>query len=315
MTYAFVFPGQGSQHVGMGRALAGAFTTAKLLFEEVDDALGQNLTRIMFDGPEDALTLTENCQPALMTVSLALMRVLAKDGGLDLSRTGRFVAGHSLGEYSALAAAGALDVATAARLLKTRGRAMQEAVPVGAGAMAALLGVDLDAARVIAETAAAETGEVCEIANDNAPGQVVVSGERAAVERAAEIAPEHGVRRAVMLSVSAPFHCSLLRPAAEVMAKALADVDLEVPVIPVVANVSAQPVEDTEEIRALLVKQVTGTVRWRESVSAMREAEVGGLVEVGAGKVLSGLARRIDRNLQAWAIETPEEIEAFLKTL
>lgn len=315
MTYAFVFPGQGSQHVGMGRALAGAFTTAKLLFEEVDDALGQNLTRIMFDGPEDALTLTENCQPALMTVSLALMRVLAKDGGLDLSRTGRFVAGHSLGEYSALAAAGALDVATAARLLKTRGRAMQEAVPVGAGAMAALLGVDLDAARVIAETAAAETGEVCEIANDNAPGQVVVSGERAAVERAAEIAPEHGARRAVMLSVSAPFHCSLLRPAAEVMAKALADVDLEAPVIPVVANVSAQPVEDTEEIRALLVKQVTGTVRWRESVSAMREAEVGGLVEVGAGKVLSGLARRIDRNLQAWAIETPEEIEAFLKTL
>ena len=315
MTYAFVFPGQGSQHIGMGRALAEAFTTAKLLFEEVDDALSQNLTRIIFDGPEDALTLTENCQPALMTVSLAIMRVLAQDGGVDLARKGRFVAGHSLGEYSALAAAGSLDVATAARLLRTRGRAMQEAVPVGAGAMAALLGVDLDAARVIAETAAADTGEVCEIANDNAPGQVVVSGERAAVERAAEIAPEHGARRAVMLSVSAPFHCSLLRPAAEVMAEALADVDLAPPAIPLVANVSAQPVEDTEEIRGLLVKQVTGTVRWRESVSAMREAEVDGLVEVGAGKVLSGLVRRIDRNLQAWAIETPEEIEAFLKTL
>jgi len=313
MTRAFVFPGQGSQAVGMGRELAAAFPAARHLFEEVDDALGQHLSRLMFEGPSEALTLTENAQPALMAVSLAVVRVLRQEGGIDLAKACAFVAGHSLGEYSALAAAGAFDVPTAARLLRTRGRAMQEAVPVGEGGMAALIGVDIEAARTITEEASAVG--VCETANDNAPGQVVVSGVLAAVERAVAIAGEKGARKCVMLPVSAPFHCSLLAPAAAVMREALEAVEIAAPVVPLVANVTAEPVQDADGIRRLLVEQVTSTVRWRESVLAMKERGVDTLVEVGAGKVLTGLARRIERDLAATAVGTPEEIEALLKTL
>ena len=316
MSTAFVFPGQGSQAVGMGRALADAFGAARLVFEEVDEALSQRLTRLMFEGPESDLTLTENAQTALMTVSLAALRVLEGEGGWRLAEKAGFVAGHSLGEYSALAAAGALSLADAARLLKRRGRAMQRAVPVGQGAMAALLGLDLPAAQEIAEAAAEgeEGREVCACANDNAPGQVVVSGDKAAVERAVKLAAEKG-RRGIMLPVSAPFHCALMAPAAREMEEALADVALAPPTVPLVANVTAEPVSDPETIRGLLVEQVTGLVRWRESVLRLKDEGATRLVELGAGKVLAGLTKRIDRDLEATSVGQPAEIDAVLKML
>ena len=313
MTTAFVFPGQGSQAVGMGRALAEAFPAARLVLDEVDDALAQRLSKLMFDGPEPELTLTENAQPALMAVSLAVLRVLEGEGGWKLSAKAAFVAGHSLGEYSALAAAGALGLADTARLLKRRGRAMQRAVPVGEGAMAALLGLDLPAAQDV--VAAASEGEVCACANDNAPGQVVVSGARAAVERAIKLAAEKGARRSILLPVSAPFHCQLMAPAAREMAEALAGVRLAPPVVPLVANVTAAPVSDPETIRRLLVEQVTGMVRWRESVLRLKAEGANRLVELGAGKVLAGLAKRIDKDVAAVAIGEPAEVDAILKTL
>lgn len=314
MTTAFVFPGQGSQAVGMGKELAEAFGPAREVFEQVDDALGQNLSQIMFEGPEDELILTENAQPALMAVSLAVMAVLKAEGNLNLAGAASHVAGHSLGEYSALAAAGTFSLADTARLLKTRGKAMQEAVPVGEGAMAALLGLDMEVAREVAEEAQAEGG-TCTAANDNAPGQVVVSGSRDAVERAVEIAKGRGAKKAVLLPVSAPFHCPLMAPAADVMASALANVEMAVPAVPLIANVTAEETKDPEAIRSLLVQQVTGAVRWREGVLTMKDLGVTRLVEVGAGKVLTGLARRIDRGLDGLAVGTPEGIEAFLKTL
>ena len=311
MAYAFVFPGQGSQAVGMGQELAAAFADARFTLEEVDEALKQNLSRLMADGPEDELTLTENAQPALMAVSLAVVRVLERQGGIDLARKCSFVAGHSLGEYSALAAARALRLDDTARLLKARGQAMQKAVPVGEGAMAALLGVGLETACAIADDAAG--GEICTAANDNAPDQVVLSGSREAVERAVGIAPERGVRRAIMLPVSAPFHCRLMAPAAEAMEAVLAQVELARPAVPVIANVTAAAVDDPAEIRDLLVEQVTAMVRWRESVLAMKEHGVDTLVELGAGRVLSGLVRRIDRDLSAVSVSDPAGVEAFLK--
>ena len=313
MTRALVFPGQGSQAVGMGRDLVGAFVTARDVFDEIDDALNQNLSRLMFEGPESELVLTENAQPALMAASLAVARVLERDGGLDLKRHVAFVAGHSLGEYSALAAAYALGVADAARLLKRRGLAMQRAVPVGVGAMAALLGVEFDVAKDVA--AAAAQGEVCDMANDNGAGQIVLSGHKAAVERAVAIASERGVRRSIMLPVSAPFHCALMKPAADEMADALEEVHFAEPWVPLVANVCASAVRDPDEIKKLLVSQVTGLVRWRECVLAMKEQGVDELVELGAGRVLSGLTKRIDRDLTGVAIGTPAEIETFLKTI
>jgi [acyl-carrier-protein] S-malonyltransferase len=315
MTRAFVFPGQGSQAVGMGRALAEAFAPAREAFEEVDEALKQRLSRLMFEGPESELTLTENAQPALMAVSLAVMRVLEREGGFRASDKLAFVAGHSLGEYSALAAAGALGLADAARLLKRRGQAMQKAVPVGEGAMAALLGVDLPAAQEIAAAAAAESGEVCACANDNAPGQVVLSGSRKAIDRALAIAPAKGARRAIPLPVSAPFHCPLMQPAAEAMAEALADVALSMPAVPLVANITAKQASDPETIRGLLVRQVTGMVRWRESVAYMKEQGVDKIAEIGAGKVLAGLVKRIDREIETASAGEPAEIEALLKAL
>ena len=313
MSKAFVFPGQGSQAVGMGQELHAAFPAAREVFQEVDDALSQKLSRLMFEGPESDLTLTENAQPALMSVSMAVLRVLESEGGVSLGDKADFVAGHSLGEYSALAAAGALELADTARLLKKRGQAMQKAVAVGEGAMAALLGMDLEDARKVAEEAA--EGEVCSPANDNAPGQVVISGHLAAVERAIELAKERGAKRAVMLPVSAPFHCELMAPAADVMGQALAEVTLMPPAAPVVANVTAAPVSDPEEVRSLLVQQVTGMVRWRESVERMASDGVDTLVELGAGKVLTGLTRRIDKELTGIAAGTPAEIEELLKQL
>lgn len=313
MTTAFVFPGQGSQAVGMGRALADAFAAARLVFDEIDDALGQRLSRVMFEGPDAELTLTENAQPALMSVSIAVLRVLESEGGWKLSAKAAFVAGHSLGEYSALAAAGALRLGDAARLLKRRGRAMQRAVPVGEGAMAALLGLDLSAAQEVA--AAASEGEVCACANDNAPGQVVVSGAKAAVERAIKLAGERGARRSILLPVSAPFHCQLMAPAAREMGEALAEIALAPPVVPLVANVTAAPVSDPETIRRLLVEQVTGMVRWRECVLRLKAEGSDRLIELGAGKVLAGLAKRIDRDLEAIAVGQPAEVDAILKIL
>ena len=313
MARAFVFPGQGSQAVGMGRELADAFAPARYVFEEVDEALEQKLSRLMFEGPEDELTLTENAQPALMAVSLAVMRTLEQEGGLALGEAADFVAGHSLGEYSALAAAGTFEIAEAARLLRRRGEAMQRAVPVGDGAMAALLGLDREDAEAVAEAAA--EGDVCTVANDNAPGQVVVSGHKAAVERAVALAAERGARRSILLPVSAPFHCPLMAPAADVMAEALAEVILQPPQVPVVPNVTAEPTSEPETLRRLLVQQVTALVRWRESVLAMRDGGVDTLVEVGAGRVLSGLARRIDRDLGAVPVGTPDDVEALLKLL
>ncbi len=313
MNRAFVFPGQASQVVGMGAGLATAFPAARELFEEVDDALSQRLSKLMFEGPEDELTLTENAQPAIVAVSLAVVRVLEREGGIRLAQKGRFVAGHSMGEYSALGATGALSVADAVRLVKRRGQAMQEAVPVGEGAMAALIGLDLDTAREVAEAAAED--QVCAPANDNAPGQVVLSGHRSAIERAVEIAAGKGARRAIMLPVSAPFHCSLMAPAADVMAAALAEVDMPPPSLELIANVTAAPVVDPESVRGLLVQQVTAMVRWRESVLRMRQEGIETLIELGAGKILSGLNRRIDRDLQIANAGTPDEIEALIKIL
>ncbi len=313
MVRAFVFPGQGSQAVGMGRELAGAFESARDVFQEVDEALKQNLSKLMFEGPEGELILTENAQPALMAVSLAAMRVMEKEGGLDLKRHAAFVAGHSLGEYSALAAAHALSVSDAARLLKRRGRAMQRAVPVGEGAMAAILGMELDGARLLAAEAA--ENQVLAAANDNGGSQVVVSGHKAAVERAVAQAPGKGAKRAIMLPVSAPFHCPLMAPAAKEMEEALAGVNLREPLVPLVANVIASAVRDPAEIKRLLVEQVTGLVRWRECVLYMKGQGVTQIVEVGSGRVLSGLAKRIDRELTGISIGTPSEIESFLKTL
>lgn len=313
MTRAFVFPGQGSQAVGMGRDLAEAFAPAREVFQEVDEALKQNLSRLMFEGPEADLTLTENAQPALMAVSLAVVRVLETEGGFRLAEKGVYAAGHSLGEYSALAAMRAIGLADAARLLKRRGQAMQKAVPVGAGAMAALLGLELEAAQAAAAEAA--QGEVCAAANDNAPGQVVVSGAKAAVERAVEIAKTKGGRRAILLPVSAPFHCALMQPAADAMAEALAKVAIAPPTLPVVSNVTARAVSDPDTIRKLLVQQVTGLVRWRESMLWLKEQGVAALAEIGAGKVLASLARRIDKELSGTAVGAPAEIEAFLKAL
>ena len=309
MAVAFVFPGQGSQTVGMGKALADGFAPARQIFAEVDEALGEKLSQIIFEGPQDTLTLTQNAQPALMAVSLAVMRVLAAEAGLDLARDAKFVAGHSLGEYSALAAAGTFSIADAARLLRTRGLAMQKAVPVGVGAMAALLGLDYDAAAAVAAEAA--QGEVCQAANDNGGGQVVVSGNKAAVERAVEIAKTRGAKRAMLLPVSAPFHCALMQPAAEVMADALSKVQVKAPVVPVVANVKASPLSDPQEIVKALVAQVTGTVRWRECVSAMAAEGVTQFYEVGAGKVLTGLVKRIAEGATGAAIGTPDDIAAY----
>ncbi len=313
MTRAFVFPGQGSQAVGMGKELADAFPAAREVFQEVDEALKQNLSHLMFEGPDDELILTENTQPALMAVSMAVVRILEGEGGVNIAEAAQFVAGHSLGEYSALTAAGTLQLADTARLVKRRGQAMQEAVPVGEGAMAALLGLDIDVAVEVAAEAAGD--EVCTAANDNAPGQVVVSGSRGAVERAVEIASGRGARRAVMLPVSAPFHCGLMAPAADVMAEALADVTLRAPLVPLIANVTAAPVEVTDDIRRLLVEQVTAMVRWRESVLFMRDEGIDSLVELGTGKVLTGLAKRIDRAVSGTAVGTPGDIEAFLGSL
>jgi [acyl-carrier-protein] S-malonyltransferase len=311
MSIAFVFPGQGSQTVGMGKALADAFAPARQVFAEVDEALGEKLSAIIWDGPADTLTLTENAQPALMAMSLAVVRVLEAEAGLDLKRDAKFVAGHSLGEYSALAAAGALSLADAARLLRTRGRAMQKAVPVGTGAMAALIGLDLD--QVVAVAAEAAQGQVCQAANDNGGGQVVVSGDKAAVERAAEIGKAKGAKRAIILPVSAPFHCSLMRPAADVMAQALAAVAVKAPAVPVVANVLARPISDPAEIVRRLVEQVTGTVRWRECVSFMAGEGVTTFYELGAGKVLSGLVKRIAEGANGIAVGAPADVDGFIK--
>lgn len=312
MSTAFTFPGQGSQSVGMGRALVDAFPAARLVFEEVDEALGESLSRIVFEGPEDALTLTANAQPALMATSIATLRAL-ESTGVSVATTARFVAGHSLGEYSALVAAGSLSVADAARLLRVRGRAMQEAVPAGEGAMAALLGVDLEVAAAVAAEAA--EGDVCDVANDNAPGQVVLSGAKAAVERAVALAKGRGAKRAVLLAVSAPFHCALMSPAAAVMAEALAGADVRAPVVPLYANVTAGPVTEPDEIRRLLVEQVTGTVRWRESVAALAADGADCFVEIGAGSVLTGLAKRIAKDARAFAVGSPADVEGFAERL
>ncbi|MEN3930524.1 ACP S-malonyltransferase [Microvirga sp. W0021] len=310
MTRAFIFPGQGSQSVGMGKALAENFPQARAVFEEVDDALSQKLSALMWDGPLDELTMTANTQPALMAVSLAAMKVLEAEAGLDLAQHAKFVAGHSLGEYSALAAAGSLTIADTARLLRIRGNAMQSAVPVGQGAMAALLGLEYDEAAKVAADAA--QGEVCDAANDNGGGQVVVSGTKAAVERAIEIAQERGAKRAIMLAVSAPFHSALMAPAAEVMREALAGAALNAPVVPVITNVEAKPVSDPEQIREGLVRQVTGTVRWRESLLKAADEGVESFYEVGSGKVLTGLVKRIASGTTGTAIGTPEDVAAFV---
>ncbi|WP_319823448.1 ACP S-malonyltransferase [Thalassovita sp.] len=309
MTTAFVFPGQGAQTIGMGKALADAYPAAKAVFDEVDSALGEKLSALIWEGEQDQLTLTQNAQPALMATSLAALRALESEG-LVLADRAAFVAGHSLGEYSALAAAGSISISDAARLLRTRGRAMQEAVPVGVGAMAALLGLDFETARDVAAVAA--EGDVCQAANDNDPAQVVVSGHKAAVERAVELAKERGAKRAVMLPVSAPFHCELMAPAARVMAEALDDVEIRDPVVPLVANVVAEAVTDATMIRSLLVDQVTGSVRWRESVLFMAEQGVTEVWEIGAGKALSGMIRRIDKSIGCKAVGTPEDVKAAL---
>jgi [acyl-carrier-protein] S-malonyltransferase len=308
MTAAFTFPGQGSQAVGMGKALAEAFPAAMAVFDEVDSALGEKLTQVIWEGPAETLQLTENAQPALMAVSLATMRVLEAEAGILLAKDAAFVAGHSLGEYSALAAAGSLSITDAARLLRTRGLAMQKAVPVGVGAMAALLGLDYETAVAVADEAA--QGEVCHAANDNGGGQVVVSGNKAAVERALEIAKTKGAKRAMLLPVSAPFHCSLMQPAADVMAEALAKVTINKPVVPLVSNVLAAPISDPDEIRRRLVEQVTGTVRWRECVSYMAGQGVTRFLEVGSGKVLSGLVKRIAEGAIGVAVGGPNDIAA-----
>ena len=312
MTRALVFPGQGSQFVGMGKSLAEAEPAARLVFEEVNDALSQDLSKIMWEGSEDDLRLTENAQPALMAVSMAVIRTL-EAGGVNIADIASHVAGHSLGEYSALAATGAFSIADAAKLLKLRGQAMQRAVPVGEGAMAAILGLSFADVESVAEASA--EGEIVCAANDNADGQVVISGHKGAVERAIELAKEKGAKRGVLLPVSAPFHCPLMQSAAEEMKEALAAVTIERPCLPVIANVLAVPISEPEGISNLLVQQVTGVVRWRESVASMTSLGIDQIVEIGAGKVLSGLVRRIDRSLTAINIQEPADIEAFAATL
>jgi [acyl-carrier-protein] S-malonyltransferase len=309
MSVAFVFPGQGSQAVGMGKALAESYLVANEVFAEIDAALGEKLSAVIWEGPIDTLTLTENAQPALMAVSLAAIRVLESEAGLDLKRDAKYVAGHSLGEYSALAAAGSLAIADAARLLRIRGRAMQKAVPVGAGAMAALIGLEFDQAAAIAAESA--QGQVCQAANDNGGGQVVISGDKAAVERAVEIAKGRGAKRAMLLPVSAPFHCALMQPAAETMAEALAKVEVKVPAVPLVANVLAKSIVEPADIKRSLVAQITGTVRWRESVAFMAANSVTRFCEVGSGKVLSGLIKRIAEGASSITIGTPDDVAAF----
>lgn len=309
---AFIFPGQGSQAVGMGQALAAASPHAREVFQEVDEALGQSLFRLMTEGPPEALTLTENAQPAIMANAIATLRVLEREGNVTLADKADFVAGHSLGEYTALCAAGAIDLSTTARLLRLRGQAMQAAVPVGEGAMAALLGADLAKAQAIA--AAAAEREVCTVANDNDPSQVVISGSKGAIDRAIAIAKDHGAKRAVSLPVSAPFHCPLMQPAADAMQAALADARLSAPLVPVYANVTAAPASDPDEVRRLLVEQVTGMVRWRESVLAMQEAGVDHFIEFG-GKVLSPMVKRIAPDATAVSVVAMDDIEALLKVL
>ncbi len=314
MANAFIFPGQGSQSVGMGKLLSAEFPQAAGVFAEVDDALGQKLSSLMFEGPDTELTLTANAQPALMAVSMAVIRVLEAEAGLDLSRDARFVAGHSLGEYSALAAAGAFTLADTARLLRLRGDAMQKAAPVGEGAMAAIIGLDFGAVAAIATEAARQLyleGAICQAANDNGGGQVVISGTKSAVEKAMELAKAAGAKRALLLPVSAPFHCALMQPAAEAMAAALAQVEIRAPKAPLVANVLATPVSDPAEIRNRLVEQVTGTVRWRESISYMADQGVTTFYEIGAGKVLSGLVKRIAEGATGLSVGTPADIAAF----
>jgi len=314
MTRAFIFPGQGSQAVGMGRTLSEAFAPAREVFQEVDDALNQKLSRLMWEGPESELMLTENAQPAIMAASYAIIRILQREGHFDLAPHARLVAGHSLGEYTALCAAGALSLADTARLLKARGQAMQTAVPVGEGAMSALLGAEIELAEAAAKEAA-EQGGVCVVANDNAPGQVVISGSRATVERAGEIAKAKGAKRAMALAVSAPFHCPLMQPAADKMRDVLATVSIRPLAVPLVANVTAGETAEPETIRRLLVEQVTGRVRWRESVLAFRGLGIESTVEAGGAKVLTGMVKRIDKELQTVTLDTPADIEVFVKTL
>ncbi|NCC21236.1 MAG: [acyl-carrier-protein] S-malonyltransferase [Alphaproteobacteria bacterium] len=313
MTRAFLFPGQGSQFVGMGKDLAEAFPAARQTFEEVDDALGDHLSRVMWEGPEDKLNLTENTQPALLAVSTACMRVMTREANIRLDDVITFAAGHSLGEYSALTATGALDLADTARLVRLRGQAMQSAVPVGIGAMAAILGLDFAEVQEIAKRAAGS--EVCQAANDNSTGQVVISGHAGAVEAAIAMASEMGAKRAVKLPVSAPFHSTLMAPAAQRMAQALADTDIRPPIVPVVSNVTARGAADPHEIRRLLVDQITGMVRWRESVQWMRGQGVDEMVEIGAGKVLAGLVKRIEKDVQAESVGTPEQLDALIQRL
>jgi [acyl-carrier-protein] S-malonyltransferase len=317
MTKAFIFPGQGSQSVGMGKMLAAEFPQAAAVFEEVDDALGQKLSELMFEGPNAELTLTANAQPALMAVSMAVMRVLEAEAGLDLARDAQFVAGHSLGEYSALAAVGSFTLADTARLLRLRGEAMQKAVPVGEGAMAAILGLEFGPVAAVATEAARQLsleGAVCQAANDNGGGQVVISGTKSAVEKAMELAKAAGAKRTLLLPVSAPFHCALMQPAAEAMAAALADVTIRAPCVPLVANVLAAPITDPAQIRQRLVEQVTGTVRWRESIAFMADHGVTTFIEIGAGKVLSGLVARIAPGATGASVGTPTDIAAFKTT-
>ncbi len=316
MTRAFLFPGQGSQQIGMGKALADAFAPAREVFQEIDDALSQKLSKLMWEGPESVLTLTENAQPAIMAASLAIVRVLQREGGLDFGKHARLVAGHSLGEYSALCAAGAFTLADAARLLKARGQAMQAAVPVGEGGMSALLGAEIDQAEALAKECAELTGGICVVANDNAPGQVVISGTKPAIDKAPEIAKTMGIKRAMALNVSAPFHSPMMAPAADKMREALAAVTrIRPPAVPVVANVTAAETSEPEMIRRLLVEQVTARVRWRESVLALRGLGIETTVEVGGSKVLTGMVKRIDKELQTVALDTPSELEAFARTL
>ncbi|MDD3287995.1 MAG: ACP S-malonyltransferase [Alphaproteobacteria bacterium] len=309
---AFVFPGQGSQQAGMGQALSAAFAEAREVFQEVDEALGQNLSKLMFEGPADDLKLTENAQPAIMAVSMAVIRVLEKQGKDGLLSSAGFMAGHSLGEYSALCAAGSFSLTDTARLLRKRGTAMQQAVPVGIGAMAAMIGMDMAAAEEI--SAAAAQGEVCAAANDNAPGQVVISGHASAVDRAIAIAAERGFKRSMKLPVSAPFHCSLMLPAAEVMKQALAEVDIKSPRVPIISNVTATAVVDPETIRNLLVQQITGAVRWRESVLYMKSKGIERMIECGTGSALTGMIKRIDKEITPVSLQTPEDIEKFLNS-